>query len=232
MADEVEKKPEFVIHHKRQASTDKAPASPAEKKQKRVIIVKRAPKAADGAKTEKVRVVAKQDRKTAAAQKIFQTEVVPPTARPLRVRKREDSAPVRIATARALPERRHAPGIKTENAKISRAVIRREGAAVPDFRVPVRAFRAEALVPVSKTVVRDSAERGPADSVLPLQFRLRRDLQKNRLKAKNRFTAKPTNSSKTINFLRKRKKPKRLRTSFRNRSISWNRFPFPISLVK
>ena len=69
MADEVEKKPEFVIHHKRQASTDKAPASPAEKKQKRVIIVKRAPKAADGAKTEKVRVVAKQDRKTAAAQK-------------------------------------------------------------------------------------------------------------------------------------------------------------------
>ncbi|EPF27526.1 translation initiation factor IF-2 [Treponema socranskii subsp. paredis ATCC 35535] len=69
MADEVEKKPEFVIHHKRQASADKAPASPAEKKQKRVVIVKRAPKAADGAKTEKVRVVAKQDTKTAAAQK-------------------------------------------------------------------------------------------------------------------------------------------------------------------
>ena len=69
MADEVEKKPEFVIHHKRQASVDKAPASPAEKKQKRVVIVKRTPKAADGAKTEKVRVVAKQDAKTAIVQK-------------------------------------------------------------------------------------------------------------------------------------------------------------------
>ena len=70
MADEVEKKPEFVIHHKKQPAADKAPASPAEKKQKRVVIVKRAPKAADGAKAEKPRIVVKTDVPSPSAQKM------------------------------------------------------------------------------------------------------------------------------------------------------------------
>jgi len=70
MADEVEKKPEFVIHHKKQPAVDKVPASPAEKKQKRVVIVKRAPKAADGAKTERPRIVIKTDVQAPSPQKM------------------------------------------------------------------------------------------------------------------------------------------------------------------
>ena len=70
MADEVEKKPEFVIHHKKQPAADKAPASPAEKKQKRVVIVKRASKAADAAKPEKPRIVVKTDSQVPPVQKL------------------------------------------------------------------------------------------------------------------------------------------------------------------
>ncbi|MGI5096684.1 translation initiation factor IF-2 [Treponema socranskii] len=70
MADEVEKKPEFVIHHKKQPAADKAPASPAEKKQKRVVIVKRASKAADVAKPEKPRIVVKTDSQVPPVQKL------------------------------------------------------------------------------------------------------------------------------------------------------------------
>ena len=69
MADEVEKKPEFVIHHKKQPTADKASASPAEKKQKRVVIVKRTSKAADAAKPEKPRIVVKTDTQAASVQK-------------------------------------------------------------------------------------------------------------------------------------------------------------------
>lgn len=95
--------------------------------------------------------------------------------------------------------------IKTENAKISRAVIRREGAADPDFRVRVRAFRAEALVPVFK-IVRDSAERVRAATVLPLQFRLRRDRQKNRLKAKKQVYRKTDEQLEDDKFFAQKKK--------------------------
>lgn len=70
MADEVEKKPEFVIHHKKQPAADKAPASPAEKKQKRVVIVKRASKAVDGAKAERPRIVVKTDVQAPSPQKM------------------------------------------------------------------------------------------------------------------------------------------------------------------
>ncbi len=70
MADEVEKKPEFVIHHKKQPAADKAPASPAEKKQKRVVIVKRASKAVDGAKAERPRIVVKTDVQAPFPQKM------------------------------------------------------------------------------------------------------------------------------------------------------------------
>ena len=70
MADEVEKKPEFVIHHKKQPAADKAPASPAEKKQKRVVIVKRASKAVDGAKAERPRIVVRTDVQAPSPQKM------------------------------------------------------------------------------------------------------------------------------------------------------------------
>ena len=70
MADEVEKKPEFVIHHKKQPTADKASASPAEKKQKRVVIVKRTSKAADAAKPEKPRIVVKTDSQVPPVQKL------------------------------------------------------------------------------------------------------------------------------------------------------------------
>lgn len=70
MADEVEKKPEFVIHHKKQPAADKASASPAEKKQKRVVIVKRASKAVDGAKAERPRIVVKTDVQAPSPQKM------------------------------------------------------------------------------------------------------------------------------------------------------------------
>ena len=71
MTDESEKKPEFVVHHKRQSIVDKDAINvSAEKKQKRIVVVKRSSKInTESAKNEKVRVVAKIDAASTAYKK-------------------------------------------------------------------------------------------------------------------------------------------------------------------
>lgn len=69
MADEVEKKPGFVVHHKNRVPEKSAKANGGEEKKKRVIIVKKSAKSE--APKEKIRVVAKSEsdaKKTPHAQ--------------------------------------------------------------------------------------------------------------------------------------------------------------------